>query len=155
MIEVPVKLTKDLDATSLIPIPEHNKQPPYFTLAGFVFQTLTSNLNYSYGYRTNVRNMSEEEKKDIDEFVVLTTVFPSEVSHGYERIKGIITKVNNQKVSSLKHFISLIENTDSEFYTIELKGGIQIVLDKEKVNQNNEQILEMNGISCDRSPDFR
>ena len=68
----------------------------------------------------------------------------------------IIKEVNGKKVHNLKQLIQIVEN-DSEgtFIEFKTKKNKYIVLDREKAAKAHAEILEIYGVTADRSFDLQ
>ena len=87
---------------------------------------------------------------------MLSTVLADELNVGYQELQDIaITSVNGVNVSTIKDLVKAVEGNVGEFHVFIDKKGNRIVLDREKVEERQEIILENYKVGSDRSEDLK
>jgi adenylate cyclase class IV len=83
-------------------------------------------------------------------------VLADEINKGYHDFSNLIVKkVNGYQISGIEDLIDKIENTKSEFLEIELEDKNKIILEMEKAQETNNDILKKYGINSSRSEDLK
>lgn len=159
-----VPLSQSIDSNWLIPMERYDILPTYYIYGGVVFVPLTKNLMQMWGKnwynnapKELVARLGDNLKSgDIDEVVLALRVLAADVNQGYQNENyWQIESVDGQKVRSLRQMISLIEaDAQNEFVTFENTSGLRMILDREKVRQEQSKILATYRISSDRSADL-
>lgn len=164
-LSLQVKLDSSYEKNWLIPFEQYETLPTYYIYGGLVFSPLSVNLLSIWG--SNWYNNAPKElvallsnnipKVEGEQVVILLRVLPAEVNDGYQNLDPWrVKKVNGKEVLNMKELVKVIESEESGPYTIlENDTGQQIVLDREKIQQANGQILATYKIREDRSPDLR
>ena len=90
------------------------------------------------------------------EVTLLQKVLASDINQGYHDLSDlIITKVNGKKIINLRDLIRRVENdTNDKYIVFEDSDGKEIVLNRKKTMEGNEQILATYHIGQDRSQDL-
>jgi hypothetical protein len=70
-------------------------------------------------------------------------------------IHKVITQVNGKKISSMEDLVKAIESNDGKYHIIVNEQGNQIVLERSKISEGEQRILNRYKISSDRSEDLR
>ena len=87
---------------------------------------------------------------------MLSTVLADELNVGYQELQDIaITSVNGVNVSTIKDLVKAVEGNVGEFHVFIDKKGNRIVLDRKKVEERQEIILENYKVGSDRSEDLK
>ena len=163
IINLRVKLSKPAHDLRLVPYEQYDVAPTYFIRGGLVFQPLTvnflklwgskwhheasKNLLYQYYY-----GQPTEAKREI---VVLSKVLADEINVGYHDIHDrVIYCVNGERIANMSDLVKAFENYRGKYYVILDEMGSQIVLDRQKVKENDQLILQKYGINSDRSKDL-
>ena len=162
---VTITLSRPLEHDWLIPNDQYDVVPSYFVYGGLVFCPLTKNLLKSWG--SSWYDAAPEElvsmlgfnflTDDRDEVVLLLRVLAAEPNQGYQDFNNwVVTEVNGEKVTSLKHLMSLVEkNAGEPFIRFTNKQGQQLVLDPARVAAQQASILQTYKIPEDRSRDLK
>ena len=163
-LQIPIELEETLDRGRLVPADRYDVRPSYYVYGGLVFTTLTTNYLKLWGKKwyndapsplLDLRTgFLEAEGEGV---VLLVKVLASEVNTGYHDIfNGHVTEVNGQKVKNLRHLIELVEaDADEPFVVFKGNNRSVVVLDREKAELENPEILETYGISADRSENLQ
>lgn len=161
---VGLTLTQSREKDWLIPMEQYEVKPTYYIYGGLVFCPLTKNLLKAWGNnwgnnapKTLVSLLSANyPSRDIDEIVLLLKVQAAEVNEGYHEIGyWIIDQVNGTKIRGMKDLVRALESESSDSFAVVMeKNGYQIVIDREKVSQTHQKILETYNIPRDRSDDL-
>jgi len=87
--------------------------------------------------------------------VVLVKVLADESNVGYHELRNnVISSVNGREISAMKDLVNAFEENEEKYHRIVDEQGYQIVLEKKKVDENREKILNKYRISSDRSKDL-
>ena len=94
----------------------------------------------------------EETTKDLEDLIVLTKRLPDEVnSYATANIYGVVTKVDDQQVSSLEDLARLLEAKAGEYAVIRFLGSDEpLVLSRRRVATRNQAINTKYGVVPDR-----
>ena len=165
VVALAVPLTRRINQEWLVPMEEYDTLPTYYIYGGIVFCPLTVNLLQSWGanwYEKAPRelvaclnfNLITDEQTQV---VLAMRVLPADVNEGYHDLSmWVVDSVNGEKVRNLRHLIELVESKkDGPFAEFENEQGTQIVLDRQKVEKAQRQILNTYKITADRSPDLK
>ncbi|KAL8431479.1 hypothetical protein ACSSS7_005226 [Eimeria intestinalis] len=160
-----VKVTVPLMAPNLkVPPFSWDTKPSYFVFGGFVFTPLTKVLLQAklhkeapFMFEHLVARLDFQEKEG-DQFVVLSLILASDVSVGYEEPPCVVESVNGEEVRNMRDLVRLIENTSGEFVKLRLALGgsnhMHVVIDKQKAQAIQQNVLREHNIVHDRSPDL-
>jgi S1-C subfamily serine protease len=159
-----ISLLKTADVERLVPYQQYDRPPTYFITGGLVFEPLTLNYLTEYGGKnwyfsapTELVHLyiNGEPTENRREVVILVKVLADEINVGYHIFSdAVVTEVNGKKISTIKGLITAFESHTGKFQTIKFKRGYQIILDREKVDENKERILKKYQIPRDRSTDL-
>lgn len=148
--------------TPIVPRTQYDVKPTYYIFGGLVFTKLTVNYVYGLWEQLNRRpsildrviyEIATPEKQEI---IVLQQVLADEINKGYHDFSNLIVKkVNGQEISGMEDLINKIENTKDEFLVIELEDKNKIILEMEKAQEANNDILKKYGINSSRSEDLK
>ena len=164
-LSLQIKLDSSYEKNWLIPFEQYETLPTYYIYGGLVFSPLSVNLLSIWG--SNWYNNAPKElvallsnnipKVEGEQVVILLRVLPAEVNDGYQNLDPWrVKKANGKEVLNMKELVKVIESEESGPFTIlENDTGQQIVLDREKIQQANGQILATYKIREDRSPNLR
>ncbi|QHI69909.1 S1C family serine protease [Tichowtungia aerotolerans] len=165
LLPLDIPLSHTFDDNWLIPMEQYDILPSYYIYGGVVFVPLTKNLLQMWGKnwynnapKELIARMSNNLRpRETDEVVLALRVLAADVNQGYQNENyWQIESVDGQKVRNLKQMISLIEaGAGNEFITFENTIGLEMVLDREKVRQEQPRILATYRIPADRSSDLQ
>ncbi|MFQ6066283.1 MAG: S1C family serine protease [bacterium] len=162
--DIEIRLSKPMNFWRLVPHEQYDMAPRYYILGGLVFEPLTLNFLKEWGknwYDDAPRNLVNyyyqgEPAEDRREVVVLIKVLADETNVGYHDLRyNVISQVNGRKISTIRDLIRAFEEHEERYHLIVDEVGYKIVLDKSKVDKNNQRILEKYKISSDRSEDLK
>jgi S1-C subfamily serine protease len=164
IMNVTVRLSTALHSSRLVPHEQYDVIPTYYILGGMLFEPVTLNYlktwgkkwifsapddlthYYLYGKRTDDRK----------EIIVLVEVLADEINIGYHDLDNrVVSHVNGKKISTMEDLVAAFENHAGKYHIILDERGHQIVLDRSKVDQNSQRILERYRITADRSEDLK
>ena len=164
IMNVAVKLSTVLHSSRLVPHEQYDVIPTYYILGGMLFEPVTLNYlktwgkkwifsapddlthYYLYGKRTDDRK----------EIIVLVEVLADEINVGYHDLDNrVVSHVNGKKISTMEDLVAAFENHAGKYHIILDERGHQIVLDRSKVDQNSQRILERYRITADRSKNLK
>jgi len=161
-IDVNITLTDPERSCDLVPFTQYDRAPTYFIVGGLVFQPLTRNYLDTWNSLKDTPDhlvnyfLNGKLSKDRKQVIVLTKVLGDEVNVGYEDFNNnVISKVNGKNVSSIEDLVRAIECNEGKYHIIVDEDGNQIVLEKSKVNERNQEILRKYKIPTDRSEDLK
>lgn len=156
--EITFNLDRRASDFQLVPNEQYDQLPRYFIYGGIVFSPLTKNLVKTFGKNApnnlvvELSNWPTETKREV---VVALQVLASEVNKGYHGIGGrIVEEVNGRTFKDFDEFYQLVTNSQEPFMTFKDKKGFQIVIDRKKALESNEEILQTYRIDADRSHDL-
>ena len=160
-----VTLTKPSGNLSLVAKPQYDIPPTYFIFSGLVFSPLTEDY-----LKVWANELEKYSPKDLiayytdsylsvqgEEVINMINVLPHDVNNGYHNMSDcIIKEVNGKKVHNLKELIQIVENdSEGKFIEFKTKKNKYIVLDREKAAEAHAEILEIYGVTADRSFDLQ
>ncbi|MGB5156537.1 S1C family serine protease [Desulfobacterium sp. N47] len=160
--EASVKLTKPIDYERLVPFERYEQSPAYYIRGGLVFETLTLNYLMEYGnekdWHINAPKelinfyINGEPTREQREIVVLVKVLADEINVGYhDFVDAVIYSVNGVKISGIADLVDGFEKNKGEYDIIEDIHGSSMVLDREKANENGDNILKKYNIDSSKS----
>ena len=161
---IKITLSKPMSSGRLVPYERYDQVPTYYIVGGFVFEPLTVNFLKTWGEKwklyapNDLLNYYDNGKlnEDKKEIVVLVKVLADEINTGYFlKTNCVISYANGKKISNMRDLVYAFEKNKGRYHVITDKNGYKIVLDKNKVDQNNERILKRYKIACDRSRDLK
>lgn len=127
---------------------EFNTKPRYFIFGGLVFTPITRNYLQSIGlkqYEINMLFYQQKRTKKLEEPVAwMQTKFLNDINSGYTSKVEIVNRVNNIKVKSFRHFVSLIQNSKRKYVVISFLNHQRIVLEKEEAIKGFSKIKNKN-----------
>lgn len=162
--DIKAKLSVRIDSCRLVPHEQYDVAPTYYVLGGLVFEPVTLNFLkrwWEEWWNEAPQNLVNyyyygEPTEDRKEIIVLVKVLADEINVGYHDWRyNVISYVNGKKISTMKDLVSAFENYKGEYHFIVDERGYQIVLDKNKVDENSKKILEKYKINSDRSKDLK
>ncbi len=128
----------------------------YYLFGGMVFVPLTINYLKEWGSKwlsKAPRNLMElalnQEKidRDIKELVLINNILPNDENANYNFGYSIVSEVNGQKVTSLDHFVKLIEECKEKYINILFSSQSRLILYKGKAFQSDKETMKNYGIS--------
>jgi len=136
---------------------ELNKEPRYLIFGGLAFTPLTENYTSSIGKDSNsINNLFYDKNKseDLDEAVIwMKDYFPHNVNRGYSSGTYVVERINNIKVQNFKHFVSLIDNLDTEYVIIDTIEKVKIILNVKEARESFEDLKKIYYLNSDRRVD--
>jgi len=149
VLDIPIKLG-GLDYRIVPIVPEFERQPAYYEIAGIVFRRLEpryiNKQNFS-AFRTYLDKM-QRDIPGVHEFVVIGEVYPSELTKGYagESNKRVLM-INGHHIGGMEDVAPAFEHPDERgFHVVYLAGGHRIVLDANDVAAQEDVIRRRYGI---------
>jgi len=133
---------------------EFNKEPRYLIFGGLTFTPLTKNYISAISKRANSIEMLFYKKDRTDDFneavIWMQDIFPHKINRGYRSAAYVVETVNDIKVKNFKHFVSLIDNLDTEFVVIKTLEKQKIVLDVKEARESFNDLEKIYGLTSDR-----
>jgi S1-C subfamily serine protease len=162
LINIEITLTMPMNSGQLVPDEKYDVAPTYYILGGLVFEPLTLNFlkTWKKWYLNAPSNLLNyyfrgEPTEDRREIVVLVKVLADEINVGYHELRNnVISSVNGREISAMKDLVNAFEGNEEKYHIIVDEQGYQLVLEKKKVDENRERILNKYRISSDRSKDL-
>jgi S1-C subfamily serine protease len=148
----------------LVPEDQYDIKPTYFVFGGLLFAPLSRDYLKSWGnewwksapnelvaiYENHVRT---PERQDV---VILQKVLADKVNQGYHEYENhIVVSVDGIPIRNIRELVEVTEKGDGPFYTVGLKDGQRIVLERQKAKERINVILERYNVRFDRSTDLR
>jgi len=161
--EVKVNLSRSLKKDRLVPMEQYETLPSYYIYGGLVFCPLTKDLLNIWGSQWAqsaprelvcqlLNNIPEKEDQQI---VILLKALAAEVNQGYQNVNTwVVDRVNGEKIWNMHDLVEKIENSQKPYIIFEDQWNKKVILDKEKVTESNQEILETYRIPLDRSEDL-
>ena len=101
-------------------------------------------------YENEIRTASRSE------VVVLQKVLADRVNQGYHDVEAlIIDRVEGRKIRHLRELIRIVESATGEFIRFQGYDGRMIVLERDRVEKRNRNILRRYGVPSDRSENLQ
>lgn len=154
-----IKLEKTWKDFYLVKAVEHEKSPKYYIYGGLVFTVLSHDLlstfrqqppiNFLYMVEERVSNKQQE-------VIVLQNILGNAANRGYDEMRfSFVEKVNGEEFKDFKEFVSILEENEEEYIKLHLDNDAIIVLSREEIEENHQEILSTYRIQHDRSEDLR
>ena len=129
IMELKATLTREDDATRLVPGHLFDRAPNYLLKGGLIFQELSRAILEGFGEDWPSRaplnlldayNNPEKYQESMDRVVFLSGVIPTPATVGYERLRNLIVhKVNGRKIRNMKTLLAAFEGNPDELHSIE------------------------------------
>jgi S1-C subfamily serine protease len=145
----------------LVPGPVGGEPPSYFIFGGMAFCSLTT--SYLKAWREWWNTAPKHLLNLLDRYpsfegerkVVLCGIMPAGVNVGYQGLlERLIETVDGQPVQNLRHFVEVVEGTETGLLLLETHAGEQIALDRERARREGPRILALYQVASDRSGDL-
>lgn len=149
--DVELTFTKTLSEFRLVPNEQYDTLPRYYIVGGLVFEPLTLNLLKIWGldwYGDAPRSLVNyyfrgEPTEDRREVIVLVRVLADELNVGYQDyVYEVIAEVNGKKIGDMTDLVNAFESNTDAYHVIINERGERIVLDRVKVEENTQKILQ-------------
>jgi len=135
-------------------MPSFEQKPRYFEMGGLVFLAVEPRYINTLGKRVP-RGIDEyfgvvQGEIDIDELVVISTVFDASVNKGYRgQVENVrVTQINGHKIRRIEDVPKAFElNKNRTFDEIVLSSRSRVVLDHQQVLDEESDIRDRYGIS--------
>ena len=135
----------------------YGENPEYLVLGGYVFVPLTKNFADRSGWRsrltyliTEFYNTLYEQYKGMDQLVVLSRVLRHDSTRYRTYRNGIVRTVNGKRPKDFKEFVTMLEGADRAVIEFEGVNPQPLILDKKKIGEVQQAILDQYGIKGDR-----
>ena len=136
---------------------EYEVRPEYLVWGGFLFVPLTSNYMNVAGWRTDLgywlgdfyRTLADQRPGQT-QLVVLSRVLPHDSNRYCEYYNTVVATVNGERPNDFKHFVEMVGAADRAVIEFEGVNMAPVVLDREKIEKVQAEILEKYGIPKDR-----
>jgi len=149
-----IKLKTTLDKTKnelvLIKTRKYEQNPTYYIYGGLVFVPAINKYKIPQEY------FKKFPTKKSEELVILHRVLSSELTKGFNQVRGLLmAKVNNKEFKNFNEFVSLIESSHDKYIVFEDIDNNKIVLKREDVIKKQKMILDRYNIKASKSADLK
>lgn len=152
-LELKVTLSREDDASRLVPNEMFDKAPAFLVKGGLVFQELTLPLLESFGEDWQSRapldlldayENPEKYQDKVNRIVFLSGVIPTPATVGYERLRNLVVrKVNGKEIKDMKSLIDAFKSNSGELHSIEFSGeDLTVNLDEAVSSGVDSQLLQ-------------
>ncbi len=138
---------------SLVPnVPEFEKRPRYFEIAGLVFRVLEPRFftKNNLGKLRRYTRLTVGDIKGLEEVVVIGARYPSDLTKGYGNniLNSRVAMVNGRMIGKLADVIEAFSlPRESGFHRIELVDGKRIMIDIAELEKQEPSIKQRYAIS--------
>ncbi len=138
-------------------------RPSYIIYGGIVFTPLTRNFLMEWGGEWRRKAPQKllnffrfgQPEEGLKQVVVLRSVLAHDVNAGYHNMFNlVITEVNGQEISDMADLKKALAAGDGPFVVIRIDSGETIVLDRGEVEESEEELLRLYGVSSPVSGDL-
>ena len=152
-LDVKATLTRDEEATRLVPNYNFGKAPNYLVKGGFVFQELSRPLLEAFGEEWTARaplnlldafENPEKYEDKAERVVFLSGAIATPATVGYERLRNLIVrKVNGREIRNMKSLIDAFDSNTGELHSIEFdEENFTVYLDDALATTVDSQLLQ-------------
>lgn len=152
-LEIKASLTREEEATRLVPNHLFDQAPNYLLKGGLLFQELSRPMLEGFGEDwqsrapLNLLDAYENPQKyedSVNRIIFLSGVIPTPATIGYERLRNLIVhKVNGKEIKDMKTLIAAFEGNTGELHSIEFAGeNLSVHLDDAVTTEVDSQLLE-------------
>ena len=152
-MDITATLTRDEEATRLVPSHLFDKAPNYLVKGGLVFQELSKPILESFGEdwtsRAPLNLLDAYENPDkyedkVNRIVFLSGVIPTPATVGYERLRNlVVNRVNGKDIKDMKTLIAAFEGNSEELHSIEFaEENLTVQLDDAATTAVDSQLLQ-------------
>lgn len=156
-LEIMATLSREEEATRLVPNHLFDKAPNYLLKGGLVFQELSRPILEGFGEdwqsRAPLNLLDAYENPDkyetsVSRIIFLSGVIPTPATVGYERLRNLIVrKVNGKEIKDMKSLIAAFEGNTGALHSIEFaEENLTVHLDDAVTTAVDSQLLQR-GIS--------
>lgn len=159
--EVKFPLTTTSEDFFLVQREQYDVFPRYFIFGGFVFTPVTKNyvnagLSFFSGAGELGSLMTEWPSKDRSEAVIISQVLASDTNKGYHQLNDwVINKVDGELFQNFDAFYKLINESTTNYITLEDKDGYKVIVDRKLALAENDAVLERYHIGSAQSKDLK
>lgn len=156
-LEMKATLSREEDATRLVPNEMFDKAPAFLVKGGLLFQELSRPLLESFGEDWQSRapldlldayENPENYQDKANRIVFLSGVIPTPATVGYERLRNLVVKkVNGKEIKDMKSLVAAFEGNTDGLHSIEFSGEELTVNLDEAVSTNVDTQLLQRGIT--------
>jgi S1-C subfamily serine protease len=157
VLELPLILLPRDRSRSPVPLVLNDTQPAYEIAGGLVFQELSRPMLYEWGpdWRSNAPQrlvyldaFQDELLEPGKRVVVLTQVFPTDATLGYEPISNtIVTAIDGKPIASIEDLRAALAAPGDSPFRIELADDPRVIfLGREEAAKANEVLREQYGL---------
>lgn len=152
-LEIKATLSREDNASRLVPNEMFDKPPAFLVKGGLVFQELSRPLLESFGEDWQSRapldlldayENPENYQDKANRIVFLSGVIPTPATVGYERLRNLVVKkVNGKEIKDMKSLIAAFNGHDGELHSIEFSGeNLTVNLDEAVSTSVDGQLLQ-------------
>ncbi len=152
-LEVKATLTREEEASRLVPNYNFGKAPNFLIKGGLIFQELSRPLLESFGEDWATRaplnfldalENPEKYQDKADRIIFLSASIPTPATVGYESLRNLIVrKVNGKEIRNMKDLVSAFKSNLSELHSIDFaEEDFTIYLDEAVSTAVDSQLLK-------------
>lgn len=136
------------------------EMPAYFVYGGFVFAPVSREYLRTWSdpwWQTGPKDLLSWYEQGVptaerQQLVVIQKVLADRSNRGFHDLDSVLLReVNGERVSSLRHLVSLVEGADGDYLTLLADDGRRFVIDRAAAEREGARILESYGVPRDRS----
>jgi hypothetical protein len=135
----------------------YGEKPEYLVLGGYVFVPLTSNYAARSGWRSRLTYLISEfyrtlrdEYEGMEQLVILSRVLRDDSTRYRSYSNAVVRTVNGEKPKDFRHFVKMLEGADRAVIEFEGVNPEPLILDRKKIQEVHQAILDKYGIKEDR-----
>jgi S1-C subfamily serine protease len=152
-LEIKATLSREEEATRLVPNHLFDKAPNYLLKGGLVFQELSRPILEGFGEDWQTRaplnlldafENPDKYQQSVNRIVFLSGVIPTPATVGYERLRNLIVrKVNGKDIKDMQGLIAAFEGNTGELHSIEFaEENLTVQLDDTITMEVDSQLLQ-------------
>lgn len=156
--QVSLALNQTQNEFLLVQNEQYDVKPKYFIYGGIVFSPLTKNFINERKRPPEYLVMELENwpTRDKSEHVIAIQTLAADINKGYHDLYSwMVTEVNGKKFRDFQEFVQIISESSDPYIIFKNDKGFQVVLNREKAMESNDNILRIYGIKEDQSPDMK
>ena len=160
-----IVLDRPVSRDALVGGEQYDVRPSYFIYGGVVFSPLSKNFLRMWGpsWYNNAPNnlvavlMDNVPEVEGEQVVLALKVLADEANQGYHDLNNWVVKtVDGNPIRSMKELIAAVkQGAGKEFVTFGDDNGRVVVLDRQKAESSQADLLNLYRIPADRSPDLQ
>ncbi len=142
-LDIDVELT-GLEHSIIPTMPLYDEQPPHFVVGGLLFRIVEPGYigtDVPFNLRRYFGALRGEED-DIEELVIISTIYEADLNKGYDNLQENVrvVSVNDRKIRRLQDVVDAILGQDGRYHVVELDNRNLIILDRSRVEAEEQAI---------------